>query len=277
MDNSNAEFGSKLKELRNKKGFTVRQLALQAGISNSYLSQVENGKRSIPKPATLEKIAKGMHVPKEDIFLMAGISNGNDAPEWATEKDFADLEKYLNDNTKKNFEGAVLDDEAIQATLGFLRGYFWQRVIQNDKASEMTQMNDKIKNDINTIINRYHTADPFAIADKLNIDVVYAPFKQEPKGMTFNYGDQPVIALSNEIKESNQRYFVVAHELGHAVEQADLSAYYTARDHWKRELEVEADKFAVALLSELYVEQHDEMPRNWFDLVHEYGFPIIGE
>lgn len=86
MDNSNAEFGSKLKELRNKKGFTVRQLALQAGISNSYLSQVENGKRSIPKPATLEKIAKGMHVPKEDIFLMAGISNGNDAPEWQRKK-----------------------------------------------------------------------------------------------------------------------------------------------------------------------------------------------
>lgn len=138
-------------------------------------------------------------------------------------------------------------------------------------------MNDKLKNDIDIITSRYHTANPFVIAERLNIDVVYASFKKEPKGMTFNYEGQPVIALSNEIKESNQRYFVAAHELGHAVEQADLSAYYTARDHWKRKSEVEADKFAVTLLSKLYVEEHNELPRNWYDLVHEYGFPVLGE
>ena len=128
MDNSNTEFGRKLKELRNEKGFTVRQLALQAGISNSYLSQVENGKRSIPKPATLEKIAKGMRVPKEDIFLMAGISNDSSTPTWATDKDQTDLERFLRENEgSMTYGGENLTEEEKDKLKFAMTQIFWRR------------------------------------------------------------------------------------------------------------------------------------------------------
>lgn len=67
------QFGSKIKELRNEHRFTVRQVAQQAGISSSFWSLVENGKRSIPKPATLEKMANGLREPKEKILNFAGL------------------------------------------------------------------------------------------------------------------------------------------------------------------------------------------------------------
>lgn len=44
LRNEVLNFGPKIKEIRNKKRFTVRQAALQAGISPSFWSQVENKK-----------------------------------------------------------------------------------------------------------------------------------------------------------------------------------------------------------------------------------------
>ena len=68
------EFGYSLKDLRYKKGYSVRQVALQAGMAASYLSQIENGHHNIPKVETLKKIAKGLRVPDSQIFELAGIT-----------------------------------------------------------------------------------------------------------------------------------------------------------------------------------------------------------
>lgn len=73
MKTNSVEFGKKLKAIRMEKGFSIRQTALQAGTSNPYISQVENGKRNIPKPETLEKLAKGLRISKEEIFKLAGL------------------------------------------------------------------------------------------------------------------------------------------------------------------------------------------------------------
>ncbi|CAK1244829.1 SOS-response transcriptional repressor LexA (RecA-mediated autopeptidase) (LexA) [Fructobacillus fructosus] len=72
-DVTKEEFGNNIRDLRKEKGFSIRQLALQSGVSNPFLSQVENARRSIPKPSTLEKIAHGLRVDKSVIFKMAGI------------------------------------------------------------------------------------------------------------------------------------------------------------------------------------------------------------
>lgn len=68
------EFGKKIKNIRTEKRFSVRQAALQSGISNSFLSQVENGKRNIPKPETLKKIAKGLRISEDEIMYIAGYA-----------------------------------------------------------------------------------------------------------------------------------------------------------------------------------------------------------
>ncbi|USS93961.1 XRE family transcriptional regulator (plasmid) [Fructilactobacillus ixorae] len=71
MDNK--AFGNELRNIRKEKNFTIRQVALQAGMNHSFISQVENGKRNIPKPNTLRKIAKGLRISENEIFHLAGL------------------------------------------------------------------------------------------------------------------------------------------------------------------------------------------------------------
>lgn len=56
-------FGATLKLLRLDAGFTLRQLAEQIGVSNAYLSRVENGHDAPPTPDRLTAIAGVLGVP----------------------------------------------------------------------------------------------------------------------------------------------------------------------------------------------------------------------
>ncbi|WP_010676446.1 helix-turn-helix domain-containing protein [Bacillus timonensis] len=66
------EFGEKLRKLRKEKGFSIRKLSELSGVAHSYLSQVETGKRGIPKVETLEKIATGLNIPSIDLIKATG-------------------------------------------------------------------------------------------------------------------------------------------------------------------------------------------------------------
>ncbi len=58
---------TKLKELREAKGFSVRGLAQEAGISTETVYSVEHGHRQ-PSVNTLGKIAKALGVEARDLF-----------------------------------------------------------------------------------------------------------------------------------------------------------------------------------------------------------------
>jgi len=51
--------GPQIKELRTDRGLTLQALANQSGLSKSFLSEIENGKR-LPRLETINKIAKAM-------------------------------------------------------------------------------------------------------------------------------------------------------------------------------------------------------------------------
>ena len=59
--------GTKIKELRLKKKIKQIYLASTAGISNSYLSDIENS-RTDPSLKTLMKIARALDVEDMNIF-----------------------------------------------------------------------------------------------------------------------------------------------------------------------------------------------------------------
>ncbi|CAK1226430.1 XRE family transcriptional regulator [Fructobacillus evanidus] len=67
------DFGKTIKDIRLDKRFSVRQAALQANMSPSYLSQLENGHKSIPKVETLYRLAKGLRITNDEILKIAGI------------------------------------------------------------------------------------------------------------------------------------------------------------------------------------------------------------
>ncbi len=67
------EFGNFIKNLRTEKKLTQGQIEKYSGISHAYLSQLENGKRPVPKPKTLDKLAKGLHVDSAVLYKAANI------------------------------------------------------------------------------------------------------------------------------------------------------------------------------------------------------------
>lgn len=65
-------FGAYLKELREQKGFSQRQLAYLAGVSNTEISKLESGGRKNPSPRLLEKLAPHLGVSHEKLMEKAG-------------------------------------------------------------------------------------------------------------------------------------------------------------------------------------------------------------
>lgn len=66
------EFGSYIKVLRKNAKLTIRQLQDKSGVSNAYLSQIENGKRGLPTPEILMKIHGPLGVPYDELMEKAG-------------------------------------------------------------------------------------------------------------------------------------------------------------------------------------------------------------
>lgn len=120
---------------------------------------------------------------------------------------------------------------------------------------------------------RYHTANPFTIAEKLNIQVEWCPLADLPLGKIIYDGEQPVIMLNDNIKHKPAQYFVLGHELGHAIMQEGLVGYYTSSVRNKSQLETDADQFSVALMALLFVEDNDRLPDSYDDLATQYGLP----
>jgi transcriptional regulator with XRE-family HTH domain len=57
-----------LKELREDRKLNLRQVEELTGISNPYLSQIEQGKRGIPTIKILRKLADAYRVPLREFF-----------------------------------------------------------------------------------------------------------------------------------------------------------------------------------------------------------------
>lgn len=74
-------FGNKLKQLRQLQRLTLREVEEVAGISNAYLSQLENGKIKKPSAHVLYKLAAVYKQPIERLLEMAGlIEKGQSVP-----------------------------------------------------------------------------------------------------------------------------------------------------------------------------------------------------
>jgi SOS regulatory protein LexA len=108
------EFGEYLRKVRKESNLTIRKLEELSGVSNAYLSQLENGKRGVPSIEILHKLSQHLDVSYNDLLRKAGyvdyrlfrnryVHQGID--EFAEEKD---LEKFLYD-TAVFYVGILID------------------------------------------------------------------------------------------------------------------------------------------------------------------------
>ena len=64
--------GHFIKQLREKKELSQRQLSLYSGISNTEISRIENGERKQPSPDTLKALSPHLGVIVDDLMRAAG-------------------------------------------------------------------------------------------------------------------------------------------------------------------------------------------------------------
>lgn len=64
--------GSSTRLLIAKKGWTLRALSMEIGVSHSYLSQVLKGRKN-PSATIARKLSEGINESIEDIFLIKTV------------------------------------------------------------------------------------------------------------------------------------------------------------------------------------------------------------
>lgn len=74
------DFGSKIRLVRQSKGYSLRKLGELTGVSYAYLSQLERGQGSRPSVPFLEKLADALGLNKDRVILEAGR-----VPVWIAE------------------------------------------------------------------------------------------------------------------------------------------------------------------------------------------------
>ncbi len=72
IKSGNKTLGPLIKELREGKKLSLREMEEKSGISNAYISQVENGQIRRPSPNFLHKISEVLDYPYELLMERAG-------------------------------------------------------------------------------------------------------------------------------------------------------------------------------------------------------------
>ena len=100
--------GKTLKELRNLVSLTLRQVEEATGISNAYLSQLENDKIKKPSANVLYKLSTIYNIEFNDLLSIAGVIEKQTAPQ----------SKLLNQIA---LSSESLTEEEKQALLDYLK------------------------------------------------------------------------------------------------------------------------------------------------------------
>lgn len=104
-----SNLGKTLKSLRNLKDFTLKEVEQKLGISNAYLSQLENGKVKQPSANTLYKLAKLYNIDLDVLLYSAGIIEENPIKKRDETTKFIHAIQYSSDGLTKEQKKSVLE------------------------------------------------------------------------------------------------------------------------------------------------------------------------
>lgn len=90
--------GNKIRELRDEMGMSQAQLAAEGGLSQGYLSQLENDEVQNPSASVIFRLARALHIDPRVLMQAAGYGEGvgeaNGGPEYEVTVD-PDLLRFL--------------------------------------------------------------------------------------------------------------------------------------------------------------------------------------
>lgn len=108
-------------------------------------------------------------------------------------------------------------------------------------------MKEYIKRVVESLKEKNKTECPYELAKQLDIVLIIEPLGK-PFGM-YKYINRNKIIFINSVLDENERRFVLAHEIGHAVLHPKSSCFFTnTKNINKRKNEYEANLFAAEFL-----------------------------
>lgn len=262
--------GARLRELRQDRGRSLREVASRAGVNHGYLSQLERGEVAEPTPSMLHKLAAGYGEPF--VVLMRWAGYVEDAPDL-TENQARAL-SYLGDNPTD------AEVDAIKAILEVIREK--RALFAHSGASLDTALTPQDHREIAARVRRLlEHADAYQViptpldqvldASQLAIAGDIDLTHDERKRLRTQFGDlldRVLVKLQGAIlfrarevwvkpdMQVVRKRFVTAHEIGHDVLewQRDVIAYLDREQQLRsdvRELfERQANQAAIELLAQ---------------------------
>lgn len=132
----------------------------------------------------------------------------------------------------------------------------------------------KIKEYVLRIVKKHDTTNPFEIAERKSIIVLFEDLGNT-LGFYNTYKRSKFIHINNKINETTQR-FVCAHELGHAVLHPKANTPFLRNQTFFSvdRLEIEANTFAVELLlSDEMISEYKNTTLSIQDVAEIHGIP----
>lgn len=194
MEKVNDSFGEYIRGLRKKKGYTLVQLSKESGVSNPYLSQIENDKFT-PSIDILRKLANPLGVSVLTLMFNAGYANQDEVElvgqtdnllkgnQWHKDED------YFYDSSDKKGKSKELNGITSLMNMNF------RSVVNNSE--------DMLLNEVETTIIREHLSDML---------LEYKKIIQAYRGAKINWGSfkEGLIADNKndlDLKEIKELYF----------------------------------------------------------------------
>ena len=125
-----------IRSLRKSKKITLVQMAEKTGLSQPYLSQIENNKKGTPSPELLRTISEALEVDYFELMVQAGYLSTEEAnnrkkivEESLNNK--REIQRFLDENEKKMEE---TQQEDVSFVLDNAKHYKGHTMTDNDKA-----------------------------------------------------------------------------------------------------------------------------------------------
>ncbi|TFE01695.1 helix-turn-helix domain-containing protein [Jeotgalibacillus salarius] len=93
--------GPNIYKYRVEKGYTLSELAEKAGVSKSYLSNIERNLKQNPSIQLLEKVANVLEVDLKELLLSVQTADKPSEDEWTN---------FLNELNSSKLEGVEIKD-----------------------------------------------------------------------------------------------------------------------------------------------------------------------
>lgn len=126
-------FGEFLKNYRNERNLSTNDIHVKTGVSQPYLSQIENGKK--PSIKILKKISEGLKVNENYLMQLAG---------YITEEDINNLYNELA-NKEKIFKHLSSQYSTTYEALKNMTSKFTDLVKQNNNEKEINELSSLVE------------------------------------------------------------------------------------------------------------------------------------